>query len=258
MGAIPGTLAAHPLDLTKIRLQLGAAVSVRHALSETLRHGPWAGVGPGMQQKVLTRGPMFLASELATQTVESIGVERQRALWIGSFCSGYVTGCVAALSECAKVQSRTQPCRVRDLVRKRLAAGDRQSVWRLMQAAALRNAVFDAIFFGVQHGLAEDLGWSSSISYATAAAVALTLDYPLDVMVKRHMAGTGPIGKGAVASTMALLMDHGWRKLYRGWSVKVLEFATSYCVTGAVAPIVARGLTLLLVSSGWSTSKGGA
>ena len=40
---------------------------------------------------------MFLASELSTQTVQyTTGLERERALFVGSAMSGYATGFLAA------------------------------------------------------------------------------------------------------------------------------------------------------------------
>ena len=68
LSAIPGTLAAHPIDLVKIRIQTGA--KARCALPCAglgTRASDWPryyrGLGPGVLQKAATRGPMFLASE---------------------------------------------------------------------------------------------------------------------------------------------------------------------------------------------------
>lgn len=61
LGAIPGTLAAHPIDLVKIRIQTGAG-SLSAAVRGLGTHasGYYRGLGPGVLQKVATRGPMFL------------------------------------------------------------------------------------------------------------------------------------------------------------------------------------------------------
>ena len=92
VGAIPGTLAAHPFDVVKMRQQ----VSGMPALGMLKRGNIYGGVGSGIAQKIATRGPMFLFSELATQQVQRMGLDRNRALFVGSAFSGYATGFVAA------------------------------------------------------------------------------------------------------------------------------------------------------------------
>merc|ERR1712224_1159256 len=47
------------------------------------------------------------------------------------------------------------------------------------------NGIFDSTFFGTQHLLSSHLG--NGASYASAAAIAVTLDYSVDVVVKRMM-----------------------------------------------------------------------
>ena len=61
LGAIPGTLAAHPIDLVKIRIQTGAK-GLRGAVRGLgTRASDWPryyrGLGPGVLQKAATRGP---------------------------------------------------------------------------------------------------------------------------------------------------------------------------------------------------------
>ena len=93
-GAIPGTIAAHPCDVVKMRMQVtgqGLLPTVRAIqTSASYPHlGFYRGLGAGVGQKVLTRGPMFLASEACTQLCMRFGgIERQKALFIGSFGSG--------------------------------------------------------------------------------------------------------------------------------------------------------------------------
>ena len=49
------------------------------------------GVGAGVAQKFVTRGPMFLASEVCSQACMcGLGLSRERAVFVGSACSGYV------------------------------------------------------------------------------------------------------------------------------------------------------------------------
>lgn len=67
----------------------------------------YGGVGAGVTQKILTRGPMFLAAELCTQLCMSqTGLPRERALFVGAAGSGYLTGFFAAGAEWAKVLLR--------------------------------------------------------------------------------------------------------------------------------------------------------
>eukprot|EP00966_Prymnesium_polylepis_P212095 4912910-Prymnesium_polylepis.2 len=65
--------------------------------------GFYSGVHAGVGQKMLTRGPMFLASEVCTQLCMRFGdLSRRDALFVGSFGSGYLTGFLAASAEWAK------------------------------------------------------------------------------------------------------------------------------------------------------------
>ena len=70
VGAIPGTLAAHPCDVVKMRQQvsgLGLAGTLRGIGSISHAYG---GVTAGVGQKIITRGPMFLISEFCTQSAQ--------------------------------------------------------------------------------------------------------------------------------------------------------------------------------------------
>ena len=75
LGAIPGTLAAHPIDLVKIRIQTGAGSRALPSAALARQTSDWPryyrGLGPGVLQKAATRGPMFLASEVGTQCCET-------------------------------------------------------------------------------------------------------------------------------------------------------------------------------------------
>ena len=187
-GAVPGTLAAHPFDLLKMRQQV-TAVPIGQAFASVVhgKSGPvavagfWHGAGAGVAQKVLTRGPMFLVSEAATQAVQQAsGTSRDRAVAIGSACSGYVTGVCAAPAEWAKVQRGVHGAAGASI----LAA--RGGLTRL-HGAGLRNALFDSTFFSTEHA-GRQRGLPPWLSYALAAAAAVVADYPLDVAVKRSMA----------------------------------------------------------------------
>ena len=77
-----------------------------------------------------------------------------------------------------------------------------------------------------------------------AAAAALTLDFPIDVAVKRAMAAPAdaPVAGGVLRTTVNLIRD---RRLlvFTGLSAKVCEFATSYGVTGWASTHVNRALS---------------
>jgi Mitochondrial carrier protein len=248
VGAIPGTITAHPLDLTKIRMQVDVSTNFQSAMRQTFNNGLFRGLVPGIQQKVMTRGPMFFCSEVCTQLCQIItGMSREKALWIGSFGSGYVTGFVASLAEWVKVQKtmgKLSTVRVRALqmARSSVEQGHTMSLLRRMRGAALRNAVFDSTFFGVEHGIRTGYETTTAVSFAVAAITALCVDYPIDVAVKRNFA-KGPhsvVPHGPIMTTIQLIRTD-WSRVYRGLGWKGMEFATSYSVAGVVAPVVAKG-----------------
>ena len=106
-----------------------------------------------------------------------------------------------------------------------------------MHGAGTRNAIFDSIFFGTQHCLAiqrqnyEFL--SPGLTYGVAAAVAVTVDYIVDVAVKRNMMIT-PLKRvdGIIVVCTRMIKQIGLRAIYRGLNVKGLEFLVSYFITG--------------------------
>ena len=269
LGSIPGTVCAHPLDLTKIRMQVMAR---QMSLGDAVRHtaqAPFRGLSAGLQQKVWTRGPMFLCSEIATQSCQKYtGLPRETAVILGSFASGYVTGFLASLSEWAKVQrgmmmipsTAAQPSapttvRVWTLVH---AARQEPQLWRSlgrrMRGAAWRNAIFDGTFFGVEHALRERHQQPWSVRMAVAAAVALCLDYPLDVAVKRSFAipAAEPVPHSPWRATFLAVRREGFQ-IYRGLTVKVLEFGVSYSVTGAMAPFIVKAFLAATAAMALST-----
>ena len=233
VGAIPGTLAAHPMDVVKMNLQVTGSI-------DAIRSGGigrlYSGVGAGVQQKVATRGPMFLASEFATQQVMRLGVDRQYALFVGSAMSGYATGFFAAGFEWSKVQGGV----VGTSASSAPAAASRRLVVR--HGAGLRNGIFDATFFGCEHA-AKQYGVPPAVSYGAAAALAVALDFPLDAAVKQSMAAPPhePATFGPLTATVRLLRARGLGA-FAGLSAKACEFAISYAVTGACSTHVKNWL----------------
>jgi hypothetical protein len=65
LGAIPGTVASHPFDALKIRIQ-ASGQKLSKSLSFLVSNGIYNGLSAGIQQKIITRGPMFLFSAVST------------------------------------------------------------------------------------------------------------------------------------------------------------------------------------------------
>ena len=160
IGAVPGTTLAHPFDVLKIRMQTSpASASSLPAAIRGVVHGPhgyaglYRGLGAGVQQKVLTRGPMFLASEACTQLCQvQLGLDRTPAVFCGSLGSGYLTGSFAALAEWRKVLgSGESGWKGGSVLRAAANAGQLRSACQRVHNAGCRNAAFDLTFFGVSH-----------------------------------------------------------------------------------------------------------
>lgn len=72
IGAIPGTIASHPFDALKIRVQ-ATGNKVIKVIPFVLSNGIYSGLSAGIQQKILTRGPMFLFSSIGTNICHVYG-----------------------------------------------------------------------------------------------------------------------------------------------------------------------------------------
>ena len=231
-GAIPGTIFAHPADVVKIRMQTTVSVaSGKPRISDSFlsltrgnnikwygeRRTPrvlvrdafrsmqplFRGILPAIQQKVTTRGSMFLAAELAVESVQKYtSVSHTQSYFFGALLSGYATGSAAGVFEYGKVlrsQNVTIPSSNNHQTASRQSTGwlflrnilsSRQGLHGLLRrchGAGVRNAIFDSCFFGTQHLLSEHTGFGTGFTYAIAAAVAMVVDYPVDVTVKRMM-----------------------------------------------------------------------
>ena len=291
VGAVPGTLAAHPFDVLKIRTQT--------ATMRTFQPNPrtlYAGVGAGVLQKVATRGPMFLASETCTRAVQrGTGANRDAALWIGSAGSGYITGFAAASFEWAKVQrsvggaglggaargrraricsdaglrnalfdatrrgraaswghggaadaGRLRPRRSKAwTVHDRAVQGDDRPRPRIVAAIAARAAALRPItarrrFFSTEHAARHRGGLPATASYALAAVLAMTIDFPLDVAVKKTMAAPAsePAPRGGAVRLALRLLREKRLAVFAGIGYKACEFAVSYACTGWVSTLI--------------------
>ena len=137
-----------------------------------------------------------------------------------------------------------------------------------MHGAGLRNAIFDSTFFGVKHMLEDtkntnntqhnnsnivySLLSSGGYAYGIAAITAVSVDYAIDVSVKRTY-GTGPEcsipSMGVIRHTIHILSKNGLRIIYRGLGIKCIEFGISYMITGMMAPYVTRAMDDVLFVS---------
>tara|TARA_B100000780_G_C20809434_1_gene321559 strand:- start:75 stop:398 length:324 start_codon:yes stop_codon:yes gene_type:complete len=101
----------------------------------------------------------------------------------------------------------------------------------------LRNAVFDCTFFSTEHA-GRQRGLPPWLSYACAAAGAVVLDFPLDVIVKRSMAVRpgDHVPSPLRAAAELLLTRRG--AAFIGLPAKVIEFSISYAVTGLCSTCV--------------------
>ena len=241
VGAIPGTLAAHPCDVVKMRQQVSGSGLVGTIRGIGTIRKAYGGVTAGVGQKITTRGPMFLISEVCTQQAQrTLSLSRDTALFVGSAGSGYMTGMLAASFEWRKVQRGTAA-----LAASLAASPTLSRRLSVMHGAGLRNAVFDSTFFGCEHQARHRLGLPATLSYALAAALAVTFDFPIDVAVKRIMAapmGEPPPRGGAPGLMARLLHERRWL-VFAGLGAKACEFALSYGVTGFASSYVRQALS---------------
>lgn len=257
IGAVPGTVLAHPFDMLKIRMQTRPGRSLARETKDvyTARglNGFYRGLSAGIQQKVLTRGPMFLASEACTQLCEhAMGLQRTPAVFCGSLGSGYLTGSFAALAEWRKVlDSREATGRWRGnsgsmgLLRVATEARQLRSVVQRIHNAGCRNALFDVTFFSVSHMLMERRTHDTKLGllspggcYAVAATLAVVSDYAVDVATKRSMALAPHQPVPTLITSVVRLVRKERLALFAGLTPKSFEFATSYFVTGATSVYV--------------------
>ncbi|GAB5371640.1 hypothetical protein AAMO2058_001597400 [Amorphochlora amoebiformis] len=247
LGVIPGTIAAHPFDVIKIRMQTSTD-SLRGAVvrigAERGAVGFYGGLGSAIQQKMITCGPMFLVSEICTQGMQVTGMERGQACFVGSAISGYVTGFAAALSEYRKVlQSQRVPnprggtnWSYTDILRGSRGLGGMYGIARRLNGAGVRNGIFDSTFFGMQH-VYQQKGLSPTESYGLAAATAVLMGYSLDMAVKQQM--VVPPQKSP-KSILSLIQDlykgpslvSSFVRAHRGINPKIVEFTINYSAIG--------------------------
>eukprot|EP00581_Thalassiosira_minuscula_P006408 CAMPEP_0183735612 /NCGR_PEP_ID=MMETSP0737-20130205/47191_1 /TAXON_ID=385413 /ORGANISM="Thalassiosira miniscula, Strain CCMP1093" /LENGTH=315 /DNA_ID=CAMNT_0025969417 /DNA_START=66 /DNA_END=1010 /DNA_ORIENTATION=- len=237
----------------------------------------FAGAVPAVQQKVATRSTMFLASSASVQLFENkLGFNPTSAAFVGSASSGYITGSIASPWEWQKVlvsQRIKSPAAGNGVVglfveakRHHGSVGAFECVGKRMHAAGVRNAIFDSTFFGVKRilenwnnvsksstcseggGKTKSTLVSSGFAYGVAAVTAVTVDYAVDVSVKRTYA-TGPESAipsvGVLHHTLHMASREGL-KIFRGLGAKSVEFGISYTITGLMAPYISSFINLYI------------
>lgn len=279
LGAIPGTVAAHPCDVIKIRMQtstLAQGETYRRAVTSVLAYstgagsaggaaaggaakvasswrlaGFYRGLVPAVEQRCVARGPMFLLSELYTQLVESkLGLTGTEARFVGSVGSGYSTGFLAGLAEYRKKllsQSVVRPSEARwgALVGAASKSGNLRSLFLRLNAAGTCSAAYDSVFFASQHELHVNRGVALPASYGMAAAAAVCCSFVLDTAVARMMIVRPDEPVRQFRQVVRSVLS-GPGSGFRGIGARGLEFTVSYTITG----LVASGIGVLAASYG--------
>eukprot|EP00931_Biecheleriopsis_adriatica_P124294 TRINITY_DN99422_c0_g1_i1.p1 TRINITY_DN99422_c0_g1~~TRINITY_DN99422_c0_g1_i1.p1 ORF type:complete len:266 (+),score=48.42 TRINITY_DN99422_c0_g1_i1:48-845(+) len=242
-GSVPGTLCAHPLDVLKIRLQTTTGISqwqaARLIFEKDGARGFYRGLLPGLEQRFIARGPMFLVSELCTQSLEHhTPLNNLEARGLGSCVSGYSVGFMQALPEYRKKllsQGVLRPSEARwsRLWRTASSCGLlRTGLFRRFHAAATCSAVFDATFF-VTRDLMSKYAIAPPLAYGCAAILAVAVAYPSDTATARML--VKPPSEPIMKFRHYLSLDS---RAFRGFSARGGEFFISFAVTGMVASLL--------------------
>lgn len=241
IGSVPGTICAHPLDVLKIHMQTtdrGTHLqAARLILTKRGVHGFYRGLFPAFEQRLVARGPMFLVSEVCTQTLELYTpLHDVQARGIGSCMSGYIVGFLQGVPEYRKKllsQGVTTAAETRWLSMWNTARNAgllRSGLLRRLHAAAVCCAVFDSVFFITRDVLMARTSAAAPIAYGCAAATAVIAAYPFDTAVSKMLI--------VPPSNPVLPLSHSMsmkRMAFRGLPARGAEFFVSYAATGLIA-----------------------
>eukprot|EP00397_Hematodinium_sp_SG-2012_P025121 GEMP01026218.1.p1 GENE.GEMP01026218.1~~GEMP01026218.1.p1 ORF type:complete len:269 (+),score=44.45 GEMP01026218.1:163-969(+) len=249
IGSLPGTLCSHPFDVLKIRMQVSGD-SLRNAIAHICRpsgiRGFYRGVVPALEQRLVTRGPMFLVSELYTQILlNHTSMARTEATFVGSAGSGFTTGALASLAEYRKKLLSQNAVSAHDARWDRLIisakqSGNLSSMYRRMRGAGICSAVYDSTFFGTEHFLQHEVGLLPFMSYSLAAATAVVTAFAIDSAVAGMMVIPPNQPCKPILSTTQDLLGKGVTRTYRGLIARMMEFACNYAVVGFLSTHVIR------------------
>jgi len=246
-GSLPGTVLSHPFDVIKIRCQVSGdkfSHGIKHVHSQGGVGGFYRGFLPAIEQRIITRGPMFLVSELYTQIVMKYGgLDRTKAIFIGSVGSGFTTGSLASLAEYRKKllsQGAVKPSEARwdRLIMSAKQSGNLSSIWRRARGAGTCSAVYDGTFFGVEHLLSAHAGLSPTFSFSIAAATAVMNAFAFDAAVAQMMVIPPNQPCLGILATTKKLLSGGVLRTYRGLTARSLEFSCNYAVVGGLSTYV--------------------
>lgn len=247
LGSLPGTLISHPFDVWKIRMQVAGEplrVAYRHIYASNGVRGFYRGLLPAVEQRLVTRGPMFLVSELYTQILlNKTSMSRTQATFVGSAGSGFTTGALASIAEYRKKLLSQGAVSAHDarwdrLVLSAKRSGNLPSIYRRMRGAGTCSAVYDSTFFGVEYFLRDQMELPPFMSYCFAAAAAVINAFALDSAIAQMMVIPPTQKCKPLNETLRDLLGRGVTRTYRGLTARVLEFSCNYAVVGFLSTYV--------------------
>ncbi|GMM51645.1 flavin adenine dinucleotide transporter [Starmerella bacillaris] len=249
-GALAGaitTIAMHPLELAKTRLQLGHSASLKSSLGE-MRRGSlvaaYRGLLPNLIGNAVAWGAYFYAYETVQRFAFGPPLNLNKSAQTYLYCS-FVAGILT--------QVATNPIWVIKTQILGAKSGDKEAPSTIGKAAALiyrkwgiggfwrgfvpgtMGTVQSAIYFGMYSPmkpyLKQRLGLSDTATYFISSAfcklVSATLMYPHQV-VKSQMQYTG-VSMGTAISE--ILSKDGWKGFYRGLSANLARVVPAMTVT---------------------------
>jgi len=263
LGAIPGTCGSHPFDVVKIRMQVKgdklrpALKTIYHSSKPASLGNFYRGFFPAIEQRLVTRGPMFLFSELYTQVVfQNTGLTKIQSTFVGSCGSGFTTGFLAGIAEYRKKllsqdMVTKEEARWGNLFKTARKHGTMSFLYRRLLTAGFCSATYDSVFFGTEAVLRENPDISPALSYGGAAVCAVVAAFAFDTSVARMMVippqspclslvetlkqvfARVPTDPSGITSTLSR-----FARGYRGLSARSIEFFINYSITGATSVYV--------------------
>lgn len=249
-GALAGaltTIAMHPLELAKTRLQLGNAASLKSSLGE-MKRGSWAstyrGLLPNFLGNAVAWGAYFYAYEAVQRAAfgPPLNFTRSSSTYL---CCSFIAGLLT--------QAATNPIWVIKTHILGARADDKNAPSTIGRAAKLiynrwgiagfwrgflpgtMGTVQSAIYFGMYSPLKpylkEKYGLSDTATYFVASAfskiISATLMYPHQV-VRAQMQYQGT-SMGATIN--GVIQKDGWRGFYRGLSANLARVVPAMSIT---------------------------